>query len=146
MGWQEKGTVHRTFFNRPAGLQKAKTLFGVDVQSDSLAIVVESPLDCLRIHSAGFPGAVAICGANPSEEQVKLIRYSDKVICAFDNDNAGRKASEEMRKFARKYGINLFFFNYGGSNAKDPGDLTDAEIAWGIFNAQSALLGEKAYV
>jgi hypothetical protein len=26
------------------------------------------------------------------------------------------------------------------------GDLTDAEIAWGIFNAQSALLGEKAYV
>jgi hypothetical protein len=146
MGWQEKGTLNRTFFNRPAGLQKAKTLFGVENQNGDVVYIVESPLDCLRFHSAGFPGAVAVCGAIPSEEQVKLLRYSEKIVCAFDNDKAGHKASEEMRKFARKYGMNLFFFNYGSSGVKDPGDMTDEQIAWGIQHAKSSVLGELAYV
>jgi DNA primase len=149
IGWQEKGTIQRTFMNRPTGLPKSKTLFGVNTQNESLAIVVESPLDCVRIASAGFPGALAICGSNPSEDQVKLLRYSERIIAAFDNpkvDKAGRKACEEMRQFARKYGLNLAFFNYGDTGKKDPGDLTDEEIAWGIQNAKSSLLGEKAYV
>jgi hypothetical protein len=146
LGWQEKGTVTRTFKNRPAGLQKSKTLFGIENQNESMVIVVESPLDCVRIDSAGFSGAVAICGSSLSEEQVKLLRASDKVVAAFDNDKAGIKASAEMLKWGRKYGINLFFFNYGSSSAKDPGDLTDEEIAWGLENATSSIFGEQAYV
>jgi hypothetical protein len=146
MGWQEKGTVDRTFFNRPSGLQKSKTLFGIENQNANTVIVVESPLDCLRLHSVGYPGAVAICGSSPSEEQIKLIRYSSKVIAAFDNDSAGHKANKEMLEFGRKYGLNLFFFNYSGSDKKDPGDMTEEEIRWGVENAQSALFGESAYV
>jgi hypothetical protein len=146
MGWQEKGTVHRTFFNRPGGLQKSRTLFGIENQNEDVVIVVESPLDTARIASAGFPGAVAICGSSISEDQVKLLRRSDKIIAAFDNDAAGYKASEELRKLARKYGLNLFFFSYPYSGAKDPGDLTDEEIIWGIAAAKSSILGESAYV
>jgi hypothetical protein len=149
LGWQEKGTVNRTFFNRPTGLSKSKTLFGLQNQSEDTVVVVESPLDCLRLYSAGVASAVAICGSSPSEEQVKLLRASNRIICAFDNpklDNAGKKASEEMREFARQYGLNLSFFNYGDSGKKDPGDMTDEEIQWGIANSKSAVLGEKAYV
>lgn len=149
MGWQEKGTIHRTFFNRPTGLQKSKTLFGIENQLESRVIVVESPLDCVRMASAGIQGAVAICGANPSEEQIKLLRYSEQIICALDNpkvDKAGLKGAQEMQKFARKYGLNLSFFNYGDTGKKDPGDLTNQEIVWGVNNAKTALLGEKAYV
>jgi hypothetical protein len=149
MGWQEKGTLQRTFFNRPSGLQKSKTLFGIENQNESVVVVVESPLDCLRLASAGVHGAVAICGSTASHDQIKLLRYSDRIICAFDNpkvDKAGKKASDEMREFARKYGLNVAFFNYGDSGKKDPGDLTDEEIAWGIANAKSSILGEKAYV
>lgn len=149
MGWQEKGTEQRTFFNRPAGLQRAKTLFGVDVQSEDIAIIVESPLDCLRIASAGFDGAMALCGTQISDEQIKLIRRSERVIVAVDNpniDKPGKKAADEFRKIASKYGINLFFFNYGSTGKKDPGDMTDDEIAWGINNAKSFVLGESAYV
>jgi len=149
MGWQEKGTVDRTFFNRPAGLQKSKTLFGVENQTEGTVIVVESPLDCLRIASAGISGAVAVCGSSISEDQIKLLRYSNTVVAAFDNpnlDQSGKKASKEMLKLARKYGINLFFFNYGSSGKKDPGDMTDDEIRWGVENARSALYGELAYV
>jgi hypothetical protein len=149
LGWQEKGTVNRTFMNRPTGLKKSRTLFGIENQNESLAILVESPLDAVRIASIGIAGAMASCGALVSDEQVKLLRASEQIIIAFDNpkvDAAGKKASEEMCKFARKYGLNVSFFNYGDSGKKDPGDLTDEEIVWGINNAKTALLGEKAYV
>lgn len=149
IGWQEKGTLDRTFKNRPPGMQKSKTLFGVNEMVEDLAIVVESPLDCVRIQSAGIEGAVATFGAIVSEHQAKLIRFSNKVVAAFDNPNvdaAGKKACDQMRDWARKYGINLFYFNYGTTGAKDPGDLTDEEIHWGIENAKSAILGEAAYV
>lgn len=149
MGWQEKGTTTRTFMNRPTGLQKSKTLFGVDVQDAHLAILVESPLDCVRLDSAGVSGGLASCGAAVSEQQLKLLRNSGRVIAAFDNPNvdaAGKKASEELRLSARKYGLNLSFFNYGDSVKKDIGDMTDEEIHWGIENAKSSVLGESAYV
>jgi hypothetical protein len=146
MGWQEKGTINRTFFNRPGGLQKSRTLFGIENQNEEVVIVVESPLDTARIASAGYPGAVAICGSSISEDQVKLLRRSDKIIAAFDQDAAGHKAAEELRKLARKYGLNLFFFSYPRGGAKDPGDLTDEEIVWGIAAAKSSILGESAYV
>lgn len=149
MGWQEKGTADRYFRNRPAGLQKSKTLFGIENQNESVVIVVESPLDCVRIASAGIPGAVAICGSSVSDEQTKLLRFSDRIIAAFDNpkvDAAGKKASEDLRKRASAYGMNLFFFNYGDTGKKDPGDMTDEEIRWGIDNAKSAIYGESAYV
>jgi hypothetical protein len=146
MGWQEKGTIDRTFFNRPTGLQRSKTLFGIENQNESLAVIVESPLDVLRLDAAGVLGALATCGSSLSEEQIKLIRFSDKIVAAFDNDKAGLNASAEMLKFARKYGLNLFFFNYGSSGKKDPGDMTDEEIRWGIENAKSSIFGESAYV
>ena len=146
MGWQEKGTIDRTFKNRPAGLQKSKTLFGVESQNINVVVVVESPLDCLRVSGAGISGAVAICGSSPSEDQIKLLRASEKIVAAFDNDKAGIKASKEMLEWGRKYALNLFYFNYGSSVAKDPGDMTDEEIRWGVENAVSALFGESAYV
>lgn len=146
LGWQEKGTVNRTFRNRPVGLQKSKTLFGTGVQNENIVIVVESPLDCARLASAGFEGAVAICGSAISDEQIKLLRRSDKIIAAFDNDKAGHKASKEILELGIKYALNLFFLNYGSSGAKDPGDMTDEEICWGVENAISALFGESAYV
>lgn len=149
MGWQEKGTANRTFMNRPPGMARSKTLFGLNQLREDVVYLVESPLDCARLHTAGFPGALAICGSSINEDQVKLIRSVGQVIAAFDNakvDPAGKKASAEMLKLARKYGMNLKFFNYGDSGKKDPGDLTDEEIAWGIENAKSALYGEASYV
>ena len=149
LGWQEKGTKDRTFMNRPPGLPRSKTLFGLNQIREDVVYLVESPLDCARIYTAGFSGAVAICGSSMNEEQIKLIRTTERVIAAFDNakvDTAGKKASDELRKLALKYGLNLSFFNYGDTGKKDPGDLTDEEIAWGISNSKSFLLGESAYV
>lgn len=149
IGWQEKGSRSRFFRNYPAGVRKSTTLFGVEVQRDDLVIVVESPLDCLRLYTAGFKGAVATCGALVSSDQAKLLRRSSVIIAAFDNpkiDDAGKKASKELRQFARKYGLEVKFFNYGDSGKKDPGDMTDDELAWGIEHSIDAIYGEKAYL
>lgn len=149
LGYQIKGQRTRFFRNYPAGLKKSSTLFGLHQLREDVAIVVESPLDCLRIYDAGFKGAVSTCGALVSEEQVKLLRSANKVIIAFDNpniDSAGLKASEDMQRWSIKYNLNLFYFNYGTSGKKDPGDMTDDEISWGIENAKSVIQGKAAYV
>jgi hypothetical protein len=149
MGWQEKGTLNRTFMNRPPGLPRSKTLFGLPQLREDVVYLVESPLDCARLYSAGFPGAVAVCGSTMKEEQIKLIRTAGRVVAAFDNpklDEAGKKVSEDVRKLALKYSLNLSYFNYGESGCKDPGDMANDEIQWGIEHAQSFLLGQAAYV
>jgi hypothetical protein len=148
MGWQAKG-LDRYFRNFPAGLAKSKTLFGVGVQQKDVAIVVESPLDCLRLHSAGIAGGVALCGALASPEQLKLLRASSKIIVAMDNpkiDDAGRKMSEQFRKLGLQYGLNLFFFRYGDTEAKDVGEMSDNQIVDGIRHAVSMVYGPTSYM
>jgi DNA primase len=146
LGWQEKGTIDRTFYNRPAGLQKSTTLFGIQRLKGKTAIVVESPLDCARLSSAGFETPVAICGSSISDKQVKLLRSVDVIIAAFDNDKAGYKANKDMLVWGKKYGLDLFFFNYSQTTKKDPGEMTVEEITWGLENAKSSIYGESAYV
>ena len=73
------------------------------------------------------------------------MRRAEKVIAAFDKDEAGRKACESMRPFARKYGLDLSFFNYQGLDAKDPGDMTINQIYQGIENAKHMVYGKEAY-
>lgn len=145
MGWQEKAHIGRFFRNYPAGVKKATTLFGIDQQQEDICIVVESPLDCLRLYTAGHKGAVSTCGAAFNEKQAKLLRYSSIIIAAFDNDEAGMKANDEMFKLAKAYGLDVRFFNYGDSKAKDPGDMTDDEIDFGIKHARTMILGQRAY-
>lgn len=145
LGWQEKSATGRFFKNQPPGVKKSKTVFGVEVMATDILVVVESPLDVPRLASAGVEGAIAVYGAFPSEEQAKIMRRADKIIIAFDRDEAGRKACESIRPYGRKFGLNLFFFNYEGITAKDPGDMTINEIHQGIEKAKSVILGKEAF-
>ncbi len=145
-GWQEKGARGRFFRNQPAGVKKSKTVFGVHIMSASHdLIVVESPLDAVRLTGLGH-NAVSTFGAIMSEEQAKILRRAPKIIAAFDNDKAGHTANEQMRGFARKYGMDLYYFNYRGIEVKDVGDMTEAEIEHGIKTAKTSVLGKAAYL
>ena len=145
-GWQEKGARGRFFRNQPQGVKKSKTVFGVEVMSTETLVVVESPLDVARLTSAGVEGSISTYGAIISEEQAKIMRRAKKVIAAFDKDDAGMHANELMRGFARKYGIELSYFNYTGIDVKDPGDMTEKEIKRGIETAKDMIYGKAAYV
>ena len=48
--------------------------------------------------------------------------------------------------FARKYGLDLKFFNYDGIDVKDVGDMVESEIAKGIENAKDRVWGKAAYI
>jgi DNA primase len=144
-GWQEKGAAGRFFRNYPSGVKKSKTVFGVHILSDSAPLwVVESPLDAVRLTGLGY-NAIATYGAIISEEQGKLMRRATQLISAFDNDQAGKKASEQMLGFSRKYGFDLRYFNYAGIDVKDVGDMTEKQIERGLETAKHMIYGKEAY-
>lgn len=143
LGWQEKSEVGRMFRNYPAGVKKSSTLFGYHRFSGGQMIVVESPLDAVRLHSEGFPGAVATYGAIVSKTQIQLMSAADEVVMALDADDAGRKASRELLQSTRGVLKAVRFFTYDG-RAKDPGDMSPDQIRLGIADAKSRVLGEAA--
>jgi DNA primase len=81
----------------PAGFRKSAELFNLHraraTESDEL-IVVEGFFDCIRVHQAGFPNAVALMGCTITPQQVDhLCDYSLRVVLLLDGDPAGRHAS-----------------------------------------------------
>ena len=146
LGWQEKGARGRFFRNQPAGVKKSKTVFGVQIMSSKHdLIIVESPLDAVRLTGLG-KSAISTFGAIMSEEQAKIMRRAPKIIAAFDNDKAGHTANEQIRVLARKYGMDLYYFNYKDIDVKDVGDMTEEEIERGLSTAKTSILGKAAYL
>jgi len=149
LGWQEKGARGRFFKNQPAGVKKSHTVFGVEIMDDELInstlIIVESPLDAVRLTGLGHQ-AISTFGSTISEDQAKIMRRAPKLIAAFDNDKAGHAANEQMHTLSNKYGMELSYFNYTGIDVKDVGDMTEEEIQRGIKTARTSVLGKAAYL
>lgn len=143
MGWQEKGHKDRYFRNFPPNVKKATTLFGINELAGDTAILVESPLDVVKIHSSGlaFKG-VASFGVNVSDIQLALL--SERVthlVSALDNDRDGNRLNTDLIKRVRGR-MKLSFWDYSNTDAKDPGDQTDDQIRWSYDNAYSSLYWE----
>jgi Toprim-like/CHC2 zinc finger len=131
-GWQEK--QGRFFRNYPDGLAKSQSLFGYNLLEDGgTAVLVESPLDCLRLAAAGCPGAVSGYGVGVSREQLDLIlNKASHLVLALDNDIAGMAKTVDICRNFRRMPVTVF--NYGETTAKDPGEMDDSEILWGFRN------------
>lgn len=135
-GWQEKNK--RFFNNYPKRVDKKTTLFGYDVfEQGSPAILVESPLDVLRLHTAGVRGGLSSYGVRVSTEQMRLIRRAtDTVIFALDNDRDGRLRSMELKKQWMGKIPHKRFLNYEGTTAKDIGEMSDEQIKRAVNTAR----------
>lgn len=138
MGWQEKGHERRIFKNT-ARVKKSDALFGYDLYEGGDMIVVESPLDVIRLASVGFPGGVAVYGCIVSDVQFNLIRGGKRVIFAMDNDKAGNEATRDMLRRSKEAGLECWLFNYSQTDMKDVGGMSQAEIVWGLENATHML-------
>jgi hypothetical protein len=127
-GWQEKGK--RFFKNHPDGVKKSLSLFGWDTLGDEdQLILLESPLDAVRLASHGIPGAVASYGAHVSAAQMNLIRRrGSRLIVALDNDRAGYAAADRIARLWRQRGVPMRFLSYHHTTAKDIGAMSAAEI------------------
>lgn len=146
-GWQVKAQRDRYFRNHPMGVDKHSTLFGLTAFTQGIAILVESPLDVVRLHSAGVSGGLSSFGAAVSDDQINvLLAYADAVIIATDNprhDDAGKTSALQL---VRKLGPRMptRVLNYDATSAKDIGDMTTNEIYHAISNSYSATPGRRA--
>lgn len=141
MGWQEKGFGHRYFNNYPAGVEKSQTLFGFNKYSGGRMIVVESPLDVVRLESVGVRGGVSTYGSMISKAQLNLIREADEIVFALDHDDSGLTASRNMLELSYTLGFEAWFFNYAHTEMKDVGGMSKAEILEGLRNAKHSVHG-----
>jgi DNA primase len=72
------------------GLDRAKT----EISKAGYAVVVEGYTDVIALHRAGMPVAVATCGTALGEEHFDLLRrFADRIVLAFDADQAGAGAA-----------------------------------------------------
>jgi hypothetical protein len=146
LGWQEKGYDRRYFRNYPTGVQKSQALFGYSNYASGDMIVVESPLDVVRLASLGITGGVATYGALVSAAQFNLIRGGERVIFAMDNDEAGRKSNTNLFYLCREMEKESWFFNYNGLDIKDIGGMSLDEVRFGLDNAKHIAKGLRVVI
>ena len=135
MGWQEKG--YNYFNNEPTGVKKSATLFGIERFQSRTAVLVESPLDVVRFASSfGGMQALAAFGAHVSKEQMTLLAtVADRVIIALDHDKAGTESAKTLLKSLPRFRDGIYWLDYSKTDAKDIGDMTDAEVDYAVVNA-----------
>jgi DNA primase len=132
-GWQEKSKGY--FMNVPKQVKKSESLFGWHTFRSGQLVVVESPLDAMRFATYGYP-AVATYGSFISDAQLEHLLQSEKLILAFDNDDAGDHATEQVSQALRFLHPWIRVFKYPPrSRGKDPGELAPAQLIDGVSSA-----------
>ena len=106
------------------GLPRSQYLYNMDSIQDTV-ILTEGPLDCLKLHEAGCTSCAAILGSSINSGQVNLLESKQvkKVVLLFDNDEAGKKATEESLKKLSKFETVV-----PKISGADPGDMDAQEL------------------
>lgn len=127
LGVQIKGQKSRRFRNDPPSMEKSLTFFGWNVVGHmDHVVVVESPLDAVRLWHLGYP-ALAVCGSSVSADQAELLKEFESIVLALDNDSAGKS---EMRRIRKELtGVKIALFKYPpDSEGSDIGELKERDI------------------
>ena len=141
-GYQEK-SEQGYFDNKPMRVPKGETLFGIDCFEGGTAVLLESPLDCLRLHSVGISGGLASYGANVTARQMELLfETADRIVLALDNDEAGRESIRKIKRNYLHYAHLMRVINYSGIEGKDIGEktVTDEQARRSIETARPLIL------
>ena len=77
---------------------KRRVLYGLNLAKKTKRpniILCEGNLDIVTLHQAGFDNAVASMGTALTVEQIRLLsRFTRELVLCYDNDNAGKVATE----------------------------------------------------
>jgi DNA primase len=83
-------------------LQRAKAA----VSRSGEIFVVEGYTDVIAMSRAGVPNTVATCGTALGEGHFRLAsRFAQKMVLAFDSDEAGARAAERAFAFLERFGV-----------------------------------------
>ncbi len=113
--------------------QKSRVLFGLDrarkpIADEDRVVVVEGYTDVIAMHSAGIASAVATCGTALGEGHFDLLRrFTDKVVLAFDSDEAGSKAALRSDDLESPFRLDLDLRVAVMPDGLDPADLVQKD-------------------
>lgn len=125
----EKADANAKYINSPETevYQKSRTLYGLDKAKQAIrragaVVLVEGQMDLVMSHQVGVDNAVAVSGTALTEEHLGLLkRLAEKIIFAFDADDAGVAASRRGVDMALRLGFDVRAARISGG--KDPADV-----------------------
>jgi len=110
---------------------KSSILFGLSKAIPSIrdwnrVILVEGYFDVIALHQAEVSEAVAACGTALTKDHVKLFsKLTDKALCLFDSDDAGRRAASKALPILAKNNIDSLMVNL--PEGMDPADYATSK-------------------
>jgi DNA primase len=111
--------------------EKSKILYGFDkaklnIRKENFALLVEGQMDLLMSHQAGFTNAVASSGTALTTEHLNILRrLSNKLVIAYDADEAGAGAARRGFELALALGMEIKIVSL--PEGKDPADVVLAD-------------------
>jgi DNA primase len=108
---------------------KGSLLFGLDrarknMSESSPAVIVEGYTDVIAMHQAGITTAIATCGTALGDGHFDLLRrFSDRVVLAFDSDEAGSRAALRGDQLESPFRLDLDLRVAVMPDGLDPADL-----------------------
>lgn len=88
--------------------------------NENKLLLVEGYMDVIALHQAGFTNAIACLGTAFTSEQANLLsRYAEEIIICYDNDGAGREATQRALAVLGKTGLKLRFVTMSGGKDAD---------------------------
>ncbi len=128
---------------------KAQVLFGLDrarreISEEKPAVIVEGYTDVIAMHKAGIPTAVASCGTALGDGHFDLLRrFGEKVVLAFDSDEAGSRAALRGDELESPFRLDLDLRVALMPDGLDPADLVqegrDDELVLAVEKARPLL-------
>ena len=111
---------------------KSALLYGLDRARAAIArsgrsVVVEGYTDVIALHQAGVPEAVATCGTALTDDHFDLLRrFADRVVLAFDADEAGTEAARRTSDLDAPVRLDLDMRVAIMPDGGDPADIVQA--------------------
>lgn len=88
--------------------------------NENKLLLVEGYMDVIALHQAGFTNAIACLGTAFTSEQANLLsRYAEEIIVCYDNDGAGREATQRALGVLGKTGLKLRVVTMSGGKDAD---------------------------
>ncbi len=79
-----------------------------EITATGRAFLVEGYTDVIALDQAGLRTAVATCGTALGEEHIRLLaRFGQRIVLAFDSDEAGARAAERAFQFHQDYPVDI---------------------------------------
>ncbi len=110
---------------------KSKVLYGFwttkrNIRDAKTALLVEGQMDFLMTYQTGIKNVIATSGTALTPEHLKVLKpIAEKIVMAFDNDEAGLNAIERAIDLIGSNDFNVAVFNLG--DYKDPADAAAAD-------------------